>query len=98
MAYSARSKSKLRAKAAKVAAEGSDYARTEKERIKRIAEKGIENLEKQKKEKVSNGEMDTDSVAEMKSKISTSGWRKTRSAQGKRRKALRKHHCKTLKF
>ncbi|KAF6007056.1 hypothetical protein HII13_004733 [Brettanomyces bruxellensis] len=97
MGYSARSKPKLRAKAAKVAAKGSDYSRTEKERIKRIAEKGIENLEKQKKEKEHDGGMDTDTVADLKSKISTSGWRKTRSAQSKRRKALKKHR-KTLKF
>ncbi|ODV84901.1 hypothetical protein CANARDRAFT_28643 [[Candida] arabinofermentans NRRL YB-2248] len=109
MAHSARSKSKLKAKAAKISGKNSDYLKLNEARRNRLADKLKENLIKQKQAKgelatdvdgdavdvAAEDKMDDDSA----SKVSTAGWRSSRHNQYKKNHATKKSKKnKTMKF
>ena len=108
MAHSLRSKSKLKAKKVKTSNPNSDYFKTQESRSQRLAEKLKENLEKQAAAKVTatdskdSDEMDTDTPKELQTpaeelvNVKTHGWRKSRAANYKKKKASKKN--KSLKF
>ena len=98
MAKSLRSKSKLQAKSVKRKGEFSKYV---DERNKRIANKLAEETKKQNELKKQNNnnieEEDDKSMDVDKKKVSTSGWRDSRSQVYKQRQ-LKNKKRKTLKF
>jgi hypothetical protein len=106
MAHSLRSKTKLKSKKAKTSNPDSDYYKAAQERTQRLADKLKENLEKQKSK--GNNEKDVDQMetddkssnltidAEDLVKVKTHGWRKSRTAIYKKKKAAKKN--KTMKF
>lgn len=111
MAHSARSKSKLRSKSEKVTNPNSDYFKTAEARRQRLAQKLKENSEKQneakEQEKLDNmedvpaeGEVTTTPIGEKKidyASVGTHGWRKTRTANYKKKKAAKTKN-KAIKF
>ncbi|GMM31569.1 hypothetical protein DAMA08_043140 [Martiniozyma asiatica (nom. inval.)] len=108
MAHSARSKSKLKAKAIKTQTPGTDYHNTAEARRERIAKKLKENLEKQIQEKeiaqtdtMTDDSVPTTSNIEEKvidyQNVSTHGWRKSRKASYKKKHSNKKKN-KSIKF
>lgn len=108
MAHSLRSKTKLKSKKIKTSAPTSDYFKAAEERTQRLANKLKENLEKQKSadnsESSATDQMETEETTEKSitsaddlGKVKTHGWRKSRAANYKKKKAA-KNKNKTMKF
>ncbi|AOW28469.1 hypothetical protein MEM_02909 [Candida albicans L26] len=100
MAKSLRSKSKLQAKSTKRKGEFSKYV---EERSKRIANRLAEETKKQEEAKKQQDPTQTQTEAmdiedSKDKKVSTSGWRDSRSQVYKQRKLKNKNKKKTLKF
>lgn len=105
MAHSLRSKSKLKSKHIKTINPNSDYFKATENRTQRLAQKTKENLEKQNMEKalISEENMEESSKSKVLEKpveeilkVKTHGWRKSKSADYKKRKASKRN--KSLKF
>ena len=96
MAHSLRSKSKLKSKKTKTSNPDSDYFKAAHERTERLALKLKENTAKQASAAAAgkdDSKMDAD---EEPAKVNTHGWRKSRAANYKKKKASKKN--KSLKF
>ncbi|ODQ47041.1 hypothetical protein PICMEDRAFT_71168 [Pichia membranifaciens NRRL Y-2026] len=99
MAHSLRSKSKLKSKKTKTSNPDSDYFKAAHERTERLALKLKENTAKQAAAGAAAGASKDDSkmdADEEPAKVNTHGWRKSRAANYKKKKASKKN--KSLKF
>lgn len=98
MAHSLRSKSKLKSKKSKTSNPNSDYFKAAQERTERLALKLKENSERQNAVAAAKtqGTEPASAAASDLEKVNTHGWRKSRTANYKKKKASKKN--KSLKF